>query len=243
MGYCKVSGCRFSSTHTTSVHKCGKCGVLGHGQIECGHTGWIEKLKQMPDEVIPVENHCTNVNCTNKWTHLNISHNCTFCGKNGHDLDTCSEYKVIYKIECPLCMTLNEIPSNQKKIFGLEDKCKVCKDNEVNVFLPNCGHGCLCMDCVEELNLNKIDVVEQDDIENPIDSNMVQDILAKFGEKDGKIFTVRYAGMGCQWYIRRSGKNDPLEGFFMHNDAHGQYGANTDDTPKLIIFINNYMQI
>jgi len=113
----------------------------------------------------------------------------------------------------------------------------------VNVFLPKCGHGCLCMDCVEELNLDKVEIVEQNDIQNQVDSDMIPDILNAFSDKDEKIYTVRYAGMGCAWYIRRSSKDEPLEGFFMHGDSHGQYGPSTDDTPKLNMFIHGYMQV
>ena len=113
MGYCKVSGCRFSSTHTTSAHKCGQCHEYGHGQMECGHTTWVDKLRQLPDEIIPIEKHCTIQNCPNKSTHLTISHHCKFCGKNGHDVDTCPDNKVLFKIECPLCMVVNEIPFHQ----------------------------------------------------------------------------------------------------------------------------------
>lgn len=56
----------------------------------------------------------------------------------------------IHKINCPVCHKLNFVDTN-KKLFGLSEKCKVCHDNPINVYLPDCGHACLCSECFNEI--------------------------------------------------------------------------------------------
>ena len=46
MNNCKVQGCRYSTSHSTESHKCGKCDQFGHGQIECGNFQKIKKLEK-----------------------------------------------------------------------------------------------------------------------------------------------------------------------------------------------------
>ena len=136
--YCKVNHCRFANSHTTAAHKCGTCGEYGHGQIECKNNALKKYLEQFMNDQMPIEKQCTLSPCNHKWSHSNIAHHCKKCNKNGHSISDCPLNEIFYEINCPLCMKMNKIPSNQKKIYGLEDKCKVCKDNEVNVFLPDC---------------------------------------------------------------------------------------------------------
>ena len=55
-----------------------------------------------------------------------------------------------YTINCPICHKLNLVDLD-KKLFGLSEKCKVCHDNPINVYLPDCGHACLCRECFDEI--------------------------------------------------------------------------------------------
>jgi hypothetical protein len=50
-------------------------------------------------------------------------------------------------IPCPLCRTMNYVPNKQKLISGLEATCSVCIDNKVEIYLPDCGHVCICNTC------------------------------------------------------------------------------------------------
>ena len=42
--------------------------------------------------------------------------------------------------------------------------------------------------------------------------------------------------MGCYIYVRSD-----MKSLFMHQDSHGQYGPNCDDTPILNDFLNGYI--
>jgi len=48
-----------------------------------------------------------------------------------------------------------------------------------------------------------------------------------------------YAGMGCQLFIKyvRENNDSIIYTFFMHSDAWGQYGEETNELPKLAAFI------
>lgn len=56
----------------------------------------------------------------------------------------------------------------------------------------------------------------------------------------GKVFIDIYAGMGCQWFVKRDSPNNKLSIFFMHTDNWGQYGPQCDDRTKLVQFLEGY---
>ena len=58
-------------------------------------------------------------------------------------LESCS-----YK--CPICRTYNE-KSKVVKAFGLEDKCKICLENNVERFFSECGHAVACEECFKSM--------------------------------------------------------------------------------------------
>ena len=47
-------------------------------------------------------------------------------------------------------------------------------------------------------------------------------------DKSGKTFTEIYAGIWCQWFVKRNGINSQFSYFFMHTDNWGQYGPEID---------------
>ena len=61
--------------------------------------------------------------------------------------------------------------------------------------------------------------------------NNVENIL----EQVNNCYIIKYAGMGCQFYIRK--KNNVIDVLFMHDDSWGQYGNETDHQPILREFI------
>jgi len=83
--YCKSDGCRFSQSHTTSGHKCGKCGEYGHGVMECGNNDRIVKLPN--DDHLPQALWCTMLGCSYPWSHASRAHHCSKCGRNHHSRD------------------------------------------------------------------------------------------------------------------------------------------------------------
>lgn len=159
MSYCKVSDCRYANTHVTAGHKCGDCKQFGHGRQECDDEDLKEKLKQYHNDTLPNELHCTMKNCRFPSLHTNSGHTCGLCGKN-HSLYDCTLYRNYGKktaikkneIKCPLCQTKNLLDTDQKKVYGVDETtCKVCLDKQVEVFLPACGHVCLCGPCADKM--------------------------------------------------------------------------------------------
>lgn len=59
--------------------------------------------------------------------------------------------KDYYEIICPTCRKENTVKKNQKKIIGSELECVVCLE-KANIFLPDCGHINICLDCIIKLD-------------------------------------------------------------------------------------------
>ena len=148
--YCKVSNCRFPYSHTTRGHKCGKCNIFGHGQVECNNIQLRNKLQNYYNDELPLEEQCNVLNCENNKYHTTSAHICKFCKVIGHAEYECPDNE-FDTIECPLCRKTNVLDKNQLKMFGIEDLCKVCKENKINIYLPDCGHACLCNECFDEI--------------------------------------------------------------------------------------------
>lgn len=163
---CRVIDCRYKYSHATQGHMCGKCHKLGHGQVEHGNQRLIDDLKVFSNEELPVQCQCTVTGCTSKQYHKTSSHHCQICF--GLHSATCCPLiigqapplkdKVIseppcMKIKCPICQVINKIPHNQKKIYGVSDRCCICKDDNApaEVYFPQCGHVCACLSCCEHL--------------------------------------------------------------------------------------------
>jgi len=65
----------------------------------------------------------------------------------------------------------------------------------------------------------------------------------QMGQTRGKIYIIVDAGMGCNWYIRRTNVGSPIETFFMHSDNWGQYGPATSHIDQLANFIRDYRHL
>jgi hypothetical protein len=85
--YCQVGGCRFSHTHLTKAHQCGKCNHFGHGQVECGHPMKISKLVQYSRCIrFPDHLRCEAPACRQAYSHTSNAHVCSKC--NGRHFET-----------------------------------------------------------------------------------------------------------------------------------------------------------
>tara|TARA_Y100000992_G_C21243697_1_gene482111 strand:+ start:621 stop:1082 length:462 start_codon:yes stop_codon:yes gene_type:complete len=149
--YCKVKNCRYKYSHTTKGHKCGKCNKYGHGQVECNNENLKNELKEYYGECFSVEDQCSVLNCDYSKYHITEAHECSYCNVIGHAEYECDINVNYEKIICPICSKVNVIDDKQRKIFGLEEKCKVCKDNTINIYFPECGHACLCDECFDQI--------------------------------------------------------------------------------------------
>lgn len=86
---CKVKNCRFSSTHTTLGHQCGKCGNFGHGVYECGNTKMVMNLLvNFKDKLLEPKQFCQVINCPYKEFHTTDGHICEKC-KTFHSDNEC----------------------------------------------------------------------------------------------------------------------------------------------------------
>lgn len=54
-------------------------------------------------------------------------------------------------VRCPICRVESQIPSSQKRVYGVQEKCIICQDRVVEVYLPACGHTCVCSKCCAQL--------------------------------------------------------------------------------------------
>lgn len=248
LNYCKVKNCRFSKSHTTKSHKCGNCHSYGHGEIECDTQIARINLKQYWTDQLPKELYCTFGGCLHYKYHTSDSHHCEFCNNRYHSKNTCplNILPNIMEINCPICKQSNIIQENQKKIFGLTDICAVCLNHNVEVFLPQCGHVCLCVNCSKLLDKkiiinNNIDTNSYDGIRNEsiLQSQLYDLATVKSYLKQYPSYVVVYEGMGCCTYIRRLNSNSTLEGLFIHSD-------DVYDPNKILQnneFINGYCEI
>jgi len=262
--YCMVFQCRYANSHTTDAHLCGNCQEFGHGLMECSSFAKRNYLQQYITQTMPPHLQCTFTDCKKPWSHNNRAHHCDVC-KDNHSTNECPQNIKYLEICCPTCRTSNKIPSNQKKITGLSEICKVCMSAECEVFFPQCSHVCVCIDCANQINTNQsvrlhggtqlapIDMramLTDADIVLPSSDSHFIDLLdtanKKLGTEPNKIYTILYAGMGCSMYVRRDNYDSDavgLKGFFMHTDAWGQYGVASDDTRKVEMFIDGYRLI
>ena len=143
---CFIKGCRYPNTHVSRGHKCGKCGIYGHGIIECNDFLLRNELNKHYNDILKENDRCSYTNCKYNFLHKTQSHHCETCGLLGHNKLNC--YKTI---KCPICRTDNNIKFGQKKIYGSTDICSICLNNNVEIYLPNCGHCCICYNCFNNI--------------------------------------------------------------------------------------------
>jgi hypothetical protein len=176
MNYCKVRDCRFAFGHVTSGHRCGNCHGFGHGVVECSDSNQKQQLAEnYGADKLPENMYCTVPLCRYPWSHINRAHHCSICGGNHSSIDceqssesspsdendaappvgiTCATVTgstVGGTVKCPICRVDNQIPSNQAQVYGTTEQCVVCMNEHANVFLPQCGHVCVCINCVNKL--------------------------------------------------------------------------------------------
>lgn len=213
--YCQVSKCRFPIYHVTSYHQCGTCKQYGHGMIECHNTTKINYLNQFQYDQLPETEHCLFGICHNPSTHTTESHTCTKCSERFHSSSTCPTNPKLIKehnIVCPNCRTTNKTIF---KTFGSENKCVVCYDT-AQIFLPECGHECLCIDCSKKIDSNKTfdDYYDEKYLkDHNYDIPLIKSHLKKYPS-----YVAVYQGLGHCTIVRRLNETSELEGMFMHSD-------------------------
>ena len=143
MPECRVRACRFKATHTTAGHRCGSCGLYGHGILECGKRDAIQRLKESFLQAERVDHPCTVEECTHPWTHVMEAHHCGRCGERGGGCG-CGEKK-----KCPLCRLVSGVDVERPVHTGGE--CCVCMEAKPCVVFEACRHATVCADCASRL--------------------------------------------------------------------------------------------
>ena len=165
---CRIPNCQNKETHITLGHKCNQCSRRGHSLDECGDDQKIYILKYMSAyDRVKANEFCSIYGCAYFWLHRADAHVCDVCSSTTHSTAYCDyspfnipvvdippvnilviDMKRIISIKCPLCLKKNNINMDTHIIYGLEDKCKACLTNNVNIYLPECKHAILCKSCV-----------------------------------------------------------------------------------------------
>lgn len=236
--YCEVKNCRYNDTHTTIGHKCGKCKHHGHGERECNNYYLKKNLEQFFLTKLPNEIQCKFSGCKYKEYHTSDAHQCSSCNKFYHSKETCSknsniESEIKIKIICPICKKINEYSSNQIKIYGSEEICCVCLSNKIEVFFPNCGHACICLECSNNLNQNKqkINIINEEEL---IRIFCIQNIDYLSGYlKPYPSYISIDENMGCKTLIRRLNPSSKLEGIYINPDLYDE---------SYILYYNNFIK-
>ena len=170
--------------------------------------------------------YCKVKNCRFSRYHLSEAHQCGLCKKFGHGQIECANNKLIENI--------THLSKNISLPENLYCKAPFCESPNTHL-----SESHQCSNC--------------DDRHFEINCKIPVHLTSKFyaqcqaaqtlGSADGKIFIDIYAGMGCQWFIKRDSVNSKSEFFFMHTDAWGQYGPQCDDTEKLKKFLEGYVHL
>ena len=234
--YCFVTKCNYNKTHVTKEHICGKCNNKGHGQIECGKQSLLYNLNQYYNDTLPDELHCSFYDCNYKHLHITNSHTCLNCKKIRHSPATCNLIKKV--IKCPLCKEENVLDALQKDVKGIDTKCCICLENNVNIYFPKCGHLCVCRDCYDLLNnkniFNKDFLIKKEqEMINDYNNNRYDMNYIKYKLLTYPSYIIYNEGMGSYHLIRRLNVDSPLEFFFVHSDDHM--------IPNHINYINNFL--
>ena len=244
--YCKVAGCRFPFSHTSLGHQCGSCNVLGHGVRECRSTNMRNNLINNVDYNIKLPHNlqCTNSLCLKKEYHTNDAHHCSICDLR-HNESECNMFSdnVKVSLKCPLCRTDNELHLSDPKAVST-DKCSICLEELSDIEFPNCGHVCVCSNCLVQLwNNCKYKIITKNDGQYDQFDEVFETAANIFGNQESKIYTRINVGMGSLIYLKRNFYGDQIKGFFMHNDCWGQYGPATSEVPYRNHFLYGYKEI
>lgn len=142
--FCNVRRCRFKTTHSTRSHRCGLCGVYGHGQIECGEANLLEELEQYSNDKMPENMQCSVRGCTLSQYHTTSAHHCDYCGCVGNP--SCCSYMIR---KCPSCKSFSVVDVSVTLFTGSD--CIVCLERKPCAVFRDCRHANVCAECVIRL--------------------------------------------------------------------------------------------
>jgi len=218
---CMIFCCRYSDTHTTKSHRCGQCKKYGHGDMECNIPNSITNLNKYLDDTLETSKQCKLAGCKYYQYHSTDAHHCKHCNQREHSSTTCPlliTNNKIYNVICPTCRCNNVFPKNNIKVYGVDNKCSICLDNNVEIYFPSCGHICVCSKCCNQLNI----IMDEDTIKEKYNIEYIKSIFNNnFREFNYPLYKRFYStddNINDDIVIKRINSNSPLEGFKLNYD-------------------------
>ena len=169
---------------------------------------------------------CQVKNCRYPQSHTTSGHKCGNCNSFGHGLLECGDNNLI-----------NRLTRFKHDTIEPNDYCSVVRcpyphnHNTIAHHCYKCGKRHQESECIIQA-LSHYRSLGQ----NSHQFNGIESIL----ENEQNIYIIKYAGMGCQYYIRK--KENNIDVLFMHQDSWGQYGSDTNDEPILNKFLEGLNQ-
>jgi len=167
--------------------------------------------------------YCKADYCRFQKSHTTKFHICGNCGSKGHGQVECGNSDLIYALK---------IYDND--VLNINDQCTVphCIDNTTHT-----KNSHICVKCGRRHPENEC-IIQSLDVANS-KYNLDKLRIEAYFTNNMNMFITEYVGMGCQLFICL--KNHEIMTLFMHQDSHGQYGPNTDDTPILNDFLTEFI--
>lgn len=168
---------------------------------------------------------CLVSGCRFANSHLTKSHQCGKCKQFGHGQVECGNYT---KINNLIKMSRGiRFPENLR-----------CQSPGCRQAYSHCSDAHICSQCSGR---HFDSACIQSPLNPTSDAYAYSEGQKELGNIPGKVFVEIYAGMGCQWFIKRDSPFANLSIFFMHSDCWGQYGIQCDDRAKLVQFLSGYI--
>lgn len=182
---------------------------------------------------MPSTSTCRVKQCRFSKTHTTKAHQCGTCGLFGHG-----------QLECHSEAQKADLARYNSDILPSNMWCNLCPtESEYKKTHTTSAH--ICPNCNERANhplenciIQEYDVFKQR-FQGIFDLETFEPEL--FQNYADNIYTILYAGMGCSIFVRNKGNQ--VKALFMHQDAWGQYGPSSDDTPTLNKFKENCQEV
>jgi hypothetical protein len=170
--------------------------------------------------------YCKVQNCRYSEYHATQRHRCGTCKQLGHGQMECNNMDLKYNLKQYIdrvntpCTSIDCVDNTTHTTEGHD--CLYCK--------LRVGHLKHCPSITKKYcdSLDSIDICDT-----------LKDTMQNYMLRGGHYIT-KYAGQGCIWYVRCT-KGGIYEYLFMHGDSWGQYGPNSDESPRYTAFVRDYV--
>ena len=161
--------------------------------------------------------------CRFTMSHVTLEHLCGTCNIKGHG-----------QVECEDTEMKSKLKHFYNDTLPIGNQCTIPNCNSKTTHNNDAHH---CINCNRRHNESEciIQSIETHCSIYGLDKDRINQFITHPRSTNNSYICI-YAGMGCYLYIRSD-----MKSLFMHQDSHGQYGPNTDDTPILNTFLDNYI--